>query len=680
MNFLAPLFLAGLATVALPLWLHLLQTQTPERQPFSSAMLLKMTEQRVHLRRRLRYLALLALRILLFALLALAFSQPIWERPAGAGVNQDARLHMVVIDTSLSMGQGDVFADAIAEARRIVEGLGPADRAQLIAAADAVEILAATPAETPEDRTAVLQALETLRPGAGRLDFGALMSALGELATPGPEPIVMHLVSDFQLSGLPAQFGSLVPRALRNRGQEVVLHPVANAASANWAIEYLRRTPTGLDLGVRGLHSEAKELAVRVTLNDAREERQARPIAASGMVEFSLPLPDVAFATGDNRVVATIDGDDALAADNVRYLVVPNTPAEPVPLLTTRPDAPFVRYISTAFATAARQFRIEPMNIGSFDIRTLQRYSWIAIDDIGAVGPELATALTEYLSNGGGILATAGERVLALDSVPITGQSIGRNAPAEGQSLAIGRVDGSHPLLSATDGWRGITVTRLAPIVPASGDRVLLAMEDQRPLLLERAAGPGKLLLLTTSLDNAWNDLAVSPVFVSFMAETARYLSGEQALNRQQTAGSSLPLSLTGSASGQVVDPSGATILSLADTRRAQDVRLRQTGFYQVYTPGQETLIAVNADPRESDLAPMTAEQLERWRAAAVVPAQQNASAAADSRPPPIELWRFLLIGLVMVVLAESLLANRYLRGNMDGHLHGQAPDAGRAA
>ena len=80
MNFLAPLFLAGLGAVALPVWLHLLQTQTPERQPFSSAMLLRMSEQRIHLRRRLRYLLLMALRIALFALLALAFSQPLWQR------------------------------------------------------------------------------------------------------------------------------------------------------------------------------------------------------------------------------------------------------------------------------------------------------------------------------------------------------------------------------------------------------------------------------------------------------------------------------------------------------------------------------------------------------------------------------------------------------------------------
>ena len=39
MSFVAPLFLLGLGLIALPLWLHRLQTQSSERKPFSSAML-----------------------------------------------------------------------------------------------------------------------------------------------------------------------------------------------------------------------------------------------------------------------------------------------------------------------------------------------------------------------------------------------------------------------------------------------------------------------------------------------------------------------------------------------------------------------------------------------------------------------------------------------------------------
>ena len=59
--------------MALPFWLHRLQTESSDRKPFSSAMLLETSEQRIHVRKKLRYFTLLALRVLCLALLAFAF-------------------------------------------------------------------------------------------------------------------------------------------------------------------------------------------------------------------------------------------------------------------------------------------------------------------------------------------------------------------------------------------------------------------------------------------------------------------------------------------------------------------------------------------------------------------------------------------------------------------------------
>ena len=44
MSLLAPLFLLGALTIAIPFWLHRLQTQSSDREPFSSAMLLETTD------------------------------------------------------------------------------------------------------------------------------------------------------------------------------------------------------------------------------------------------------------------------------------------------------------------------------------------------------------------------------------------------------------------------------------------------------------------------------------------------------------------------------------------------------------------------------------------------------------------------------------------------------------
>ena len=115
--------------------------------------------------------------------------------------------------------------------------------------------------------------------------------------------------------------------------------------------------------------------------------------------------------------------------------------------------------------------------------------------------------------------------------------------------------------------------------------------------------GEGRLLLMPANLDNQWNDLPVRPVFVSFIIEAGRYLSGINEIARTYTTGAVLPLALTGASSGQVVDPDGDTVLSLADTTREQQIKLNKTGIYEVYTPQGETIVAANIDPLESDLA-----------------------------------------------------------------------------
>ena len=65
-----------MAAVGLPVWLHLLRKHRSTPQPFSSLMFFERRTQSSIKHRRLRYLALFALRTLVILLLALAFAQP----------------------------------------------------------------------------------------------------------------------------------------------------------------------------------------------------------------------------------------------------------------------------------------------------------------------------------------------------------------------------------------------------------------------------------------------------------------------------------------------------------------------------------------------------------------------------------------------------------------------------
>ena len=170
MGLLAPLFLLGALAIALPLWLHRLQTQSSNRVPFGSAMLLETTEQQVHVKRELKYRLLLAARIALLLLLAITFAKPFLEQPPAAIADSAAGTDLVVVDASLSMARTGVFEQARATARQVVDD---ADDGALIAILAAGAMIT-EPLPPSADKATQRTVLTRLEPGSSRVDFGQL--------------------------------------------------------------------------------------------------------------------------------------------------------------------------------------------------------------------------------------------------------------------------------------------------------------------------------------------------------------------------------------------------------------------------------------------------------------------------------------------------------------------------
>src|ERR1700722_10342851 len=110
MGLFAPWFLAALAGLALPLYLHLLKKQTTTPKPVSSLMFYESRTQASTRHRRLRYYLLLSLRLLVLLLLIVAFANPFVNRDAASLASN--RLVLLVVDNSFSMRAGTRLADA----------------------------------------------------------------------------------------------------------------------------------------------------------------------------------------------------------------------------------------------------------------------------------------------------------------------------------------------------------------------------------------------------------------------------------------------------------------------------------------------------------------------------------------------------------------------------------------
>lgn len=655
MSLLAPAFLLGVLAIGLPLWLHRLSSDNPNKQRFSSLMFLEPGEPRRVLAKKLQYLLLLALRIGVLVLLAFAFAQPaFWTTPSPSG-GDGARLHVIVLDTSASMAYGDRWDRARAAASDIIDGLGAEDRAQLIAAGRSIEVLGRPTA----DASVLRQTLNTVQPGVFRIDYGQMMRAVDGVLRGAELPVVIDFVTDVQQSSMPTRFGELAPR----RAAEIAIHDVTRGTADNWALDSFGGSALTGDLtaSVRSFADEDVERTLTLELNGTRVAQQTVAIPARGRAQATFESLDL--AAGPNRVTVSLTPGDDLAADDRRFIALKRPQPRSVLIVAADPRGRGPLYLSSALQTLeALALNPDTRSPNDLSQRPLTEQSFVAVTDSGLLGSAETAALRSYVENGGRVLLAFGPRSPSLTAVPITGQMIVSTPQmGTGRTAAIGEVDATHPALRGVDDLRSARFTRYLTVEPASEDRVLIRLDNGAPLLIERTVGAGRVLLFTSSLDREWNDLPVQPVFVPFVAGLANHLLGGAGFSSEADLGSTLAVRALGFQGGQIFDPRGEKALALGGG--SDDVLLNQVGFYEVVGGGATELVAVNFDPRESDLAPIDAATVERWKGLGIRADQQTQTTASSTDAPVARsLGPWLVILLLIVALVESWVGNWHLR------------------
>src|SRR6266853_973153 len=201
MGFFSPWFLAGIAAVGLPIWLHLLKRHKTDPKMFPSLMFFEHHEQSSVKHRRLDYILLFILRTLMLILLALLFANPFINRltPKGEG----KKIVVVAVDRSFSMrttdGGGTRLDRAKSQALDQLGKLPSNTTAQVIALAGTVQAMTQQTVDIGELRAAVA----AIQPSDSRASFGELARYLRTLNENTKTPIEAHLFSDLQKSAVP---------------------------------------------------------------------------------------------------------------------------------------------------------------------------------------------------------------------------------------------------------------------------------------------------------------------------------------------------------------------------------------------------------------------------------------------------------------------------------------------
>ncbi|MBI4874227.1 MAG: BatA domain-containing protein [Acidobacteria bacterium] len=661
MGLLTPWFLAGLAAIALPIYLHLLRQHNVVPLKFSSLMFF---ERRTHSsvkRRRLRHLLLLALRILLLALVALAFANPFVRRapaPAGAG----GKLVVAAIDRSFSMRAGGRLERAKGEALAVLNRRRQSDLGQVLAFGATVQLLTQAVGDAAELRAAV----ETIEPDDSRSAYAELARALRALAQSSKLPLEVHLFSDMQRSSLPPSFADLQLAA----NLTLVPHSLATASTPNWTVESVTApyrlydaAKSRVEATVAGFTTPAARRTVTLAVNGRSLAAKTVDVPASGRARVEFLGFDAPH--GFSRCEVRIDGADTLREDDAYLFSAERADPRRLLFVHEQRQARSLLYVRSALEAAREaSFLIEAVSPEQTAGLALSKYNVVLLSDAARLPESFETALRGWVRSGGSVFVAAGPAIAARRTLPVSGAAVSelRYAAREGARFrGVASADTAHPALRRAGRLEGVRFYQASRIEPGQA-RVLARLDDQSPILLEQKLGAGKLLVFGSTLDNLSNDLPLHASFVPFIEQAASYLAGEEARPPGVTAGSFFELRPEGGAgvAAEVLDPGGRRVLSFSEAATARGLTLASPGYYDIRRAGgRRELVAVNPDRRESDLETIPAETLALWENTG----QGGTAAGAAPESKPWALGWYILLGALGAAIAQSLFGLRYLAG-----------------
>lgn len=676
MGLVAPLVLAGLAALAIPILIHLIQREKNTVVEFPSLMFLRRIPYKSVRRRRIRHLTLLLLRLTAIALIVLAFARPFFRRDSLAAAAQNgAREVAILVDTSYSMGYGDRWTRARDAARGAIDSLGAGDRASLILFSDGAN--AAVRSST--NHSQLSSALAAAAPGAGATRFAPALklaaSLLAESALPRREIL---LITDFQRKGWDSSAGKDDVRL----PERTVVTPVAITSSerANLTVlpATLQRTRfenqdrIAVSAGVVNHSASAAKVPVTLEINGRPVQTQAVDVGANGSA--SVTFAPFTVAARNMRGTLRIP-DDGLARDNVSYFIA--SPLDPVHLaVVDRSGADREGFYVTRALAIGEQPRVDavtrtPEALTDAD---MEAGSVVLLNDI-AVSDALASRLQRFVAAGGGLLMAAGPHATwpaaAKDLLPAIPAAIVDRTT--GAPLRLGALEYSHPVFEIFRAPRSgdFSAPRFYAYraLDRADLRALARFDDGAPALVEKRTGSGRVLLWTTTLDLGWTDLPVKPVFLPFLQSAVKYLADVTERPASAMVGQVVPVpaprtSARPRARGETVAiaPSGTHVPLAAEDGALE---LTEQGFYDVRMQGVPAdaaiSIASNVDPGEADLTPIDPKEL----IAAITGRVGDAQTAAGPRPTAEaqaeaqRIWWYLLVTAGLLLAAETLLSNR---------------------
>ena len=670
--------------MSVPILIHFIKRNRAIKLPFAAMRFLKVDPAKKFKSQKLKQLLLLLMRIAAFAFLAFAFARPFFNNVEGSSVwGDESKAFVVLVDNSFSMGYEDNFKKAIAKAKEIVRSARPGDRVTIMQFSETTEAIA----ETGDDFSGLLNFEHRFSLSKQSTNYlNAIQTAETVLLESQLASKTIHLISDFQKSASE----SLNPHWTVQAGINLNFVPIEVSEFSNIAVVdvHISREHRSAQTGdvltrIKNYGNDKKRLKVVLNINNKKIAQ--RNVTVSADEEQIVQFKRVRFPKGNaSGNIDVVFEDESITIDNRYFFVLEDKTKAQLLAINGEPHKDTVqdelffleRAINLPDLAKYSLITTSPQKAREYNF---SNYRAVILANVKNLDRETLQRLTYYVRAGGGLLIALGDNVkpktfnrFFADLTPASLTEPAFKSVNRETSVILAEVDFQHSIfrLFADPGQSDPSSAQFyqyfktEPLTPESA---LAFFDDGNPAILERKVGAGKVILFTSSLDAEWNNLPVKAIFLPLIYQTLDYVASERKGQKSLLVGDSVPLrnaQLTplNNSDCAVKYPSGKKVVPEGDVFYDTS----EPGIYEIRKNNKTSYVAVNVDPRESDLTPIPPDELQDLVARVSETNIQSVSFSGvkldEQQEKNQKIWRFVILGVILLLIAETWLANRTYR------------------
>ncbi|MCK5391333.1 MAG: BatA domain-containing protein [Deltaproteobacteria bacterium] len=639
LSFLSPLFLIGLAAIALPIIAHLISRKSGVKKSFPAVNFLISSQGELATRSKIKDIILLILRALILVFIVLVFAKPAVFSFSTAQDNTP-KSQAIVVDNSFSMGYGNNFSRALSKTQDLIDSLPDGSSAFI------TSLVPDNKQEPPliQDKTLLKKALKEIEiSNTFTENEKRLQDIYTKLQKAPSERKGVTLITDLQKNGWKNE-------GFQRSWLEVIdisqKQEASNHAVSQTQLKYENNSII-IEAEVSNFSSDpVQKLLMRTSLGD----QEIREFLDIGPEDGSVKKFNFSTEKTEMPSHGSVEtSHDKLKVDDIRHFIINGQDQFRILIVDgdSREDSRLCEtyYLARALETISElsDTNISIIDNDSFLDEDLSGYGLIFLANIGEITPRIAKDLEEFTNSGGYTVIFLGNRVRAgYYNTLLENILPGELQNIEEQKLSLLPEDSGIFSKDINEKVGQVKIQKLFNIEPNAESATLISASNNKPFLVKKEYGKGSVFIFTSTADSSWNNFSITPVFLPVIKKIhdfPYYTKSQRNYLVDETVNIDISQDTE---SAIVIDPSGHQFKLKVEAPEFGKTRL--PGIYIVEEDGENAYeFVVNIDPRESDLKKTS------------IPSIESSSEQTQGLVKVFkDIWRYFLWGVVALFVSEA--------------------------